>query len=94
MAKRKKSKSGNGAMMASPSSGGRSHLSVDISDAENGYIVNTSGSSNDGEYWSKKYIAKDKPDSLRIASSCLAGGSSKGGKKKASGKKKLSLKRG
>ena len=94
MAKRKKSK-GSSAGMAVPSSGGRGHLSVNIDDAENGYIVNASGSgSGDGEYWSKRYIAKDRPEALKISNSCLAGGSSKGGKKKASGKKKLTLKRG
>ncbi len=94
MAKRKKSK-GSGATMAAPSSG-RSHLSVNIDDAENGYIVNASGSgSGDGDYWSKRYIAKDRGEALKISNSCLAGGhSSKGGRKKAGGKKKTALKRG
>lgn len=90
MARKKKSK-GNAVGMASPSSG-RNHLSVSIDDAQNGYVVNASGDSG-GEYWSKKYVAKDKNESLRIASSCLAGGGkSKGGKKKG-GRKKISLKK-
>lgn len=92
MAKRKKSK-GSNAAMDSPV-GGRRHLSVDISEAENGYIVNASGSGDNGDYWSKKFIAKDKPESLRISSSCLAGAESKGSKKKSSGKKKIMLKKG
>lgn len=93
MAKRKKIK-GNGAMLASPSSG-RSHLSVNIDDAENGYIVSASGSgSGEGEYWSKRYIAKDRPEALKISNSCLAGGASRGGKKKANNKKRIGLKRG
>lgn len=94
MAKRKKSKGGDAVGMAVPSSG-RNHLSVSIDDAQNGYVVNASGDSG-GEYWSKKYVAKDKNESLRIASSCLAGGGrSKGGsKKKGSNKKKISLKKG
>lgn len=93
MAKRKKSKGGNG-VMAAPSSG-RSHLSVNIDDAENGYIVNASGSgSGDGDYWSKRYIAKDRPEALKVSNSCLAGGHSKGSKKKGGNKKKTSLKRG
>lgn len=93
MAKRRKSK---GANQAAPSSiGGSSHLSVNIDDAENGYIVNASGSgSGEGDYWSKRYIAKDRPEALKISNSCLAGGNSKGGKKKSGGKKKIALKRG
>lgn len=95
MAKRKKSSGGN---MAAPSAigGGSGRLSTDITDAENGYIINVSGETGGKKpsYFSKRYIAADRPEALRIASSCLAGGSSKGGKKKASGKKKLSLKRG
>lgn len=92
MAKRKKSKGGNGAM-AVPQSSGREHLSVNIDNAENGFIVNASGGGDGGDYWSKRYIAKDRPEALKISNSCLAGGSSKGGKKKG-GKKKTMLKRG
>lgn len=92
MAKRKKSK-GDGANQVAPSSG-RSHLSVNIDDAENGYIVNASGGGGDGDYWSKRYIAKDRPEALKISNSCLAGGRSSGGKKKGGNKKKTSLKRG
>lgn len=91
MAKRKKSK-GNSAVPMS--SGGRDHFSVNIDPAENGFVVNASGGGGDGEYWSKRYIAKDRGEALKISNSCLAGGGSKGGKKKAGGKKKLMLKRG
>ena len=93
MAKRKKSKGGD-AMMAAPSSGGSERLSTNIEGAENGYVVNVSGESGgkDSRYFSKKFVAMDRPSALRIASSCLAGGSSKSGKKKSSGRKKISLK--
>jgi hypothetical protein len=93
MAKRKKSKGGDAAM-AAPSSGGSERLSTNIEGAENGYVVNVSGESGgkDSRYFSKKFVAMDRPSALRIASSCLAGGSSKSGKKKSSGRKKISLK--
>ena len=93
MAKRKKSKGGNVAM-ATPSSGGSGRLSTDITDAENGYIVNVSGETGGKKpsYFSKRYIASDRPEALRIANSCLAG-SKKAKGKKSSGKKKISLKK-
>jgi hypothetical protein len=93
MAKRKKSKGGD---MAAPSSiGGSGRLSTDITDAENGYIINVSGETGGKKpsYFSKRYIASDRPEALRIASSCLAGGSKKGSKKKSSGKKKIALRK-
>lgn len=95
MAKRKKKSSGNDASvgMAVPSSG-RSHFGVNIDSAENGFIVNASGGGDGGEYWSKRYIAKDRPEALKISNSCLAGGASKGGKKKGNNKKRIGLKRG
>jgi len=93
MAKRKKTKGANASLPMQSSSNGR--LSTDISDAENGYIVNVSGETGgkNPSYFSKRYIASDRPEALRIASSCLAG--TKGGNKKKSGnKKKIALKRG
>lgn len=98
MAKRKRKKSSSGGDIAAPSAigGGSGRLSTDITDAENGYIINVSGetSGKKPSYFSKRYIAADRPEALRIASSCLAGGSSKGGRKKGVVKKKISLKRG
>lgn len=95
MAKRKKSKGGD---MAAPvsSGGGSGRLSTDITDAENGFIINVSGETagKKPSYFSKRYISPTRDGALKIASSCLAGGSSKGGKKKSGGKKKISLKRG
>lgn len=88
MAKRKKSR----AVSMGPI-GERGHQSVGIDDAENGYIVNHSGSGKNGEYYSRRYIAKDRPEALRISSSCLSG-NGKGGKKKSGGKKKIALKKG
>ena len=95
MAKRKKSKGGD-AGMAAPSSGGSERLSANIEGAENGYVVNVSGESGgkDSRYFSKKFVAMDRPSALRIASSCLAGGSSKGGSKKKGGtNKRIALKK-
>lgn len=95
MAKRKKSKGGD---MAAPSSigGSSGRSSVDISEAENGYIVNISGETGgkESKYYSKRFIAADRPEAIRISSSALAGGGHKSGKKKASSKKKIALKRG
>lgn len=97
MAKRKKKSSGNDASvgMAVPSSGS-GRLSTDITDAENGYIINVSGetSGKKPSYFSKRYISETRDGALRIASSCLAGGSHKSGKKKSGNKKKFALKRG
>jgi hypothetical protein len=95
MAKKRKNKS---AVPDTPGMavGGSGRLSTDISDAENGYIVNVSGETGGRKpsYFSKRYIAADRPEALRIASSCLAGGRTKGAKKKSGGKKKIALKRG
>ena len=93
MAKKRKSK-GMDAVPSAPSSSGSERLSTNIEGAENGYVVNVSGESGgkDSRYFSKKFVAMDRPSALRIASSCLAGGSSKSGKKKSSGRKKISLK--
>jgi hypothetical protein len=76
-------------------SSGSGRLSTDITDAENGYIINVSGETGGKKpsYFSKRYIAADRPEALRIASSCLAGGSKKSGKKKSGGKKKFSLRK-
>jgi hypothetical protein len=62
---------------------------------ENGFVVSCSGETGgkNPSYFSKRFIAASRPEALRIASSGLAGaGRSKGGKKKSSGKKKISLK--
>ncbi len=70
-------------------------LSTDISDAENGYIVNVSGETGGkkSQFFSKRYVAGDRPEAIRIASSCLAGrGLHKSGRKKGD-KKKVSLKK-
>ena len=94
MAKRKKSRGGN-VPSAPQSIGGSGRLSTDITDAENGYIINVSRETGGKKpsYFSKRYIASDRPEALRIASSCLAGGNKKGGKKKGGGKKKFSVKK-
>lgn len=91
---RKKKKSSGDAGGSSPM-GGSGRLSTDITDAENGYVINVSGETGgkESKYFSKRYIASDRPEALRIASSCLAGGSSKHGKKKSGGKKKIALKK-
>lgn len=88
MARKKKSTGGN---TAAPSSIGSSsdRMSTDISSAENGFVVNVSGETGGKKpsYFSKRYIAYDRPEALRIASSCLAGGKTKGKKKGNKGKK-------
>lgn len=95
MAKQKKSKGSAGEVPMS-SSGGSSRHSVDISEAENGYIVNVSGETGgkESKYYSKRFIAGDRPEAIRISSTGLAGSNKKGGKKKSHGKKKSMLKRG
>jgi hypothetical protein len=92
MAKRKKSKGAGMAIGGSPS--GSRHISTSIDEVDNGFIVNVSGEGKNGEYSSKRMIAGDKPSALRIANEFLSGSSRKGGKKKASGKKKIMLKKG
>ena len=97
MARKKKSKSNSAVGMASPSSGSARH-SVDISDAENGYIINVSGETGGKEnrYYSKRFIAPDRAEAIRISSSALAGGGvsrNKSGKKKKSDKKKISFRK-
>ena len=91
----KKKSKGNSSPVSSIG-GGSSRHSVDISQAENGYIVNVSGETGgkESKYYSKRFIASDRPEAIRISSSALAGSSSKGGKRKSSGKKKIALKRG
>lgn len=91
--KRKKSTGGDAAVPMMASGGGSGRLSTDITDAENGYIVNVSGETGGRKptYFSKRYIAADRPEALRIASSCLAGSKAKAGKKKSSTKKRISL---
>ena len=93
MAKRKKKSSGD-AGMAVPSSGGSGRTSIDITDAENGFILNVSGESGGKEpkYFSKRYISPTREGALVIASSHLAG--SKKGKKKGGNKKRIALKKG
>lgn len=96
MAKRKKKSSGSDESVGmAVSSSGSGRQSVDISEAENGYIVNVSGETGgkENKYYSKRFIAADRPEAIRLSSSALAGGSRKGSKKKGS-KKKISLKRG
>ena len=93
MAKRKKKSSGDAVGMAVPSSGG-GRTSIDITDAQNGFILNVSGESGgkESKYWSKRYISPTREGALVIASSHLSG--SKKGKKKSGGRKKISLKKG
>ena len=66
----------------------------DITDAENGLIINVSGEmgGKESKYFSKRYISPTREGALVIASSHLAG--SKKGKKKSGGRKKISLKKG
>jgi hypothetical protein len=94
MAKRKKSK-GDAIGMSATSSGGSGRLSTDITDVENGYVINVSGETGgkESKYFNKRYISPTREGALVIAASHL-GGSTKGGKRKGSAKKKLMLKRG
>ncbi len=93
MAKRKKSKVMD-AMASAPSSGS-GRTSIDISDAENGFVLNVSGESGGKErkYWSKKFISPTREGALMIASSQLSG-SKKSKGKKSSGRKKISMGKG
>ena len=92
MAKRKKKSSGDAVGMAVPSSGS-GRTSVDITDAENGLIINVSGEmgGKESKYFSKRYISPTREGALVIASSHLAG--SKKGKKKSGGRKKITSKK-
>ena len=91
MAKRKKKSTGGD--VASAPIGGSGRLSTDISDAENGFIINVSGETGgkESKYFSKRYISPTREGALVIASSHLGGSKSKG--KKKGGKKKIALKK-
>lgn len=97
MPRKKKSKGGDTAVPQS-SSMNSGRLSTDISDAENGLIVYVSGETGGkkSQYFQKRYIANDRSEALRIASSCMAayhhGGSKKTGKKKSKTIKKIAAK--
>lgn len=94
MAKRKKKSTGGDAVASSPI-GGSGRLSTDITDAENGFIINVSGETGgkESKYFSKRFISPTREGALVIASSHLGGGKHKG-KKKGGSKKRIALKKG
>jgi len=85
MARKRK---GKGEAAQSPMMGSGESLSTGIDQAENGFIVNVSGTSGkNGGYFSKRFVASSRPAAMRIAAHHMAGAAkSKGGKKKGKGR--------
>jgi hypothetical protein len=92
MAKRKSK--GNTAMAPSPS--GPERKSVEMEEAENGYIVRVSHEGKNG-YSSKRYVAFSQPEANRISAAGMSALSSKkkgGGKKRSTKHKMFASKKG
>jgi hypothetical protein len=89
MAKRKSMKE-VGAVPEAPSTSGKSRISTEIDNAENGFIVRVSsdGVGKNAKYESKRFIASSHPAAMRIAAQGMRGMTGKkSGKKKSRGKK-------